>query len=139
MLVLWRSLNGSHKSTAQCNKGAESKRRWLVAEEARDVRSRAFSSYSQPLEMLTPFKYLGRLLSAADDDWPAVIHNLEKARTVWRRILRTLSSEGERPRVYEFFFKTVVQLMLLFGEETWVVTPRMGRVLGVSKTRWCSD
>ena len=54
-------------------------------------------------------------------------------------ILKTLSSEGERLRVYEFFFKTVVQLMLLFGEETWVVTPRMGRVLGVSKTRWCSD
>ena len=28
-----------------------------------------------------------------------------------------------------FFFKTVVQLVLLFGTETWVVTPCMVRVL----------
>ena len=29
-----------------------------------------------------------------------------------------------------FFFKSVVQAVLLFGSETWVATPRMGRVLG---------
>ena len=29
-----------------------------------------------------------------------------------------------------FFFKAVVQAVLLFGTETWVVTPHMGRVLG---------
>ena len=28
------------------------------------------------------------------------------------------------------FFKAVVQLVLIFGAETWVVTPRNGRVLG---------
>ena len=27
-------------------------------------------------------------------------------------------------------FKAIVQAVLLFGSETWVVTPRMGRVLG---------
>ena len=29
-----------------------------------------------------------------------------------------------------FFFKAVVQAVLLFGAETWVVTPRMGQFLG---------
>ena len=43
---------------------------------------------------------------------------------------RILSREGAEPRVYGFFFKTVLQVVLLFGSETWVVTPLMGRVLG---------
>ena len=41
-----------------------------------------------------------------------------------------LSRDGARPRVYIFFFIAVVQSVLLFGEETCVVTPCMGRVLG---------
>ena len=28
------------------------------------------------------------------------------------------------------FFKSVVQVILLFGYETWVLTPRMGQTLG---------
>ena len=54
----------------------------MAAEEARAVTSRAFSAYGRPLEMVPFFKYLGRVLLAADDDWPAVIQNLSKARTV---------------------------------------------------------
>ena len=38
---------------------------------------------------------------------------------------RILSREGERPRVFGFFFKSVVQSVLLFGVETWVLTPCM--------------
>ena len=40
MMVPWRSLNGSHKSTVHCKKGAERKRRSLAVEEARAVVSR---------------------------------------------------------------------------------------------------
>ena len=29
------------------------------------------------------FKYLGILLDRSDDDWPAVLHNIRKARQVW--------------------------------------------------------
>ena len=36
--------------------------------------------------------------------------------------------------MYEFFFKSVIQAVLLFGAETWVVTPHMGRVM-----RWFQD
>ena len=34
------------------------------------------------------------------------------------------------PRVYGFFFKAVVQAVLLFGLETWLFTPRMGKSTG---------
>ena len=64
-----------------------------------------------------------------DYDWPEVIRNLTKVRAVWRSMLRILSREGVRTRVPGFFFKAVVQLVLLFGAETWVVTTHMGRVL----------
>ena len=33
-------------------------------------------------------------------------------------------------RVSVFFLKAVIQSLLLFGDETWLVTLRMGRFLG---------
>ena len=35
MLVPWKALNGTHRRTAQCNRGAERKRRQLATEEER--------------------------------------------------------------------------------------------------------
>ena len=111
-------------------KGVECKRRQLALEEERAVNSRAFSPYGRPLEMMTSLRYLGRVILAADDDWTAVIRNLSKAHAVWRRMMRILSREEERPRVYRFFFKAVLQSVLLFCAKTWVVIPCMVRVLG---------
>ena len=132
MLVMWQSLNGMHRRTAHCKKGEEQKRRSLVAKEERAITPRSFSTYGRILEMTTSFRYLGRVISAADNNWPEVVRNLAKARAVWKRVARILIREGARPRVSVFFFKDVVQSVLLFGAETWVVNPRMGRVLGGS-------
>ena len=49
--------------------------------------------------MVLPFKYLGRVLSVADDEWPLVILNLTNVRAVWWRMSRILSREGVRPQV----------------------------------------
>ena len=40
-----------------------------------------------------------------------------------------LSREGEALRVYVFFFKSVVQAVMLFVTETWLVIPFMVQVL----------
>ena len=130
MLVPWRSLNGSHKHTSQCMPGAEPNQWSLAVEEERAVKSRAFSTYGSTLVMVPPFNYLGRVLLAVDDYWPAMIRILKKSRAVWKGMTRILIREGERPRVYGFFFKAVVQLVLLFVAEMRVVTPRTRRVLG---------
>ena len=74
----------------------------MAVEEAWAVTSREFSAYRIPLEMVFFIKYLGIVLSAADDDWPVVIRNLTKARAVWRRMSRILSREGKRLRVSDF-------------------------------------
>ena len=102
----------------------------MAEEEERSVTSRTFSAYGLPLEMVTSFRYLGRLISEADIDWLEMVLNMEKARTVWRRMTGILRRKGAGLQVYVFFFKAVVQSVLLLGAEKWVVTPNMGRVLG---------
>ena len=67
---------------------------------------------------MTSFIYLGKVLSAADDNFPAVVRNMEKSGAVLRWMLRTISREGVEPRVSEFFFKDVVQSVIIFSKET---------------------
>ena len=80
MLVLWRSLNGLHKDTAMCRSGAERKRRRLAEVEIRESTERAFEVYREQLESVPRFTYLGRVMTAGDDDWPSVSGNLATAR-----------------------------------------------------------
>ena len=89
--------------------------------------------------MGTSFKYLGRVISAPDYDWLEVIRNLEKARAVWRRIVRILIRDGVMPWVSRLLSKVVVQSVLLFGAETWVNPPAWDRSWGGSRTRWRGD
>ena len=104
-----------HQSTVQCKKAALQERCLLSAEDEREVTSRAFRAYGSPLDMMTSFKYLGQVISAADYDWPAVVGNLAKAREVWRSLTQILGREGAAPRVSGFLFKSVFQSVLTFG------------------------
>ena len=99
--------------------------------------SRVFSAYGPPIDIVTSFEYLGRVILAVQDDWLAVIQKLAKAWMVWRRMSSILSGEGERPWVSRFFFKAVIQSVFIFGAETWVVTPPVwDGSWRVSNTRW---
>ena len=84
---------------------------------------------------MTAFNYLGRLLTAGYDDWPAVLGNLIKVRKSWGRWSGILIREGGDPKVSGHFFKAVLQSVLLFGAETWVITPRMERALDILQLR----
>ena len=129
MLVPWKVLNGTHRHTAQCNRGAERKRQILAVEEEREVTVRTFRTYGRPLEMGKSFRYLGWVISEAENNWPEVVRNLSRSRAVWRRMAHILSREGAVPQLSGFFFKAVVQVVLLLGSETWVVTPYVGKAL----------
>ena len=129
MLVSWRSLNGRHKSTAVCRSGEERKRRRMEETEIRESTEMDFEVYGEQLKTAPSFKYLGRILTAGEDDWPAVAGNLRKARKSWGRLHRILRREGANKRVSGNFFKAVVQQLMLFGADTWVVAPRMERAL----------
>ena len=135
MLVPCKAPNETHRSTSQCTRGAERKRRRLAAEEEKEVTTRVFSAYGRPPEMVNSFKYLGQVISAADVNWPAVVKNLAQERKVWIRMSHILRREGAAPRVSIYIFKAVVQAVLIFGSETWVVTPHMVKALGGFQTQ----
>ena len=90
---------------------------------------RAFDAYGEPLENVTTFRYLGRVLTAGDNDWLEVVGNLGKAQKIWGRLSRILSREGVDLNVSGIFHKAVAQAVLLFRAETWFLTPRMERAL----------
>ena len=71
------------------------------------------------------YYYYYYVISAVYDDWPVVVGNIWKAKKSWGQLLRILSREGADPKVSGYFFKAVTQAVLLFGVDTWVITPRM--------------
>ena len=71
--------------------GAGRKIRRLAEEELREISEREFQAYGCPLENVMAFKYLGRVITVVDDDWPVLVGNLQKARKSWGRMLRILS------------------------------------------------
>ena len=81
------------------------------------------------------FKYMVRVLTAGDSDFPAVACNLQIARKTWGWLSRVLSREGANSKLSGHLFKTVAQAVFLFGAETWVLTPRMERALSIFQRR----
>ena len=53
------------------------------------------------------FRYLGRLFTAVDDDWIAVVGNPGKTRKSLGRLSRILNREVADPKVSSFFYKAV--------------------------------
>ena len=90
---------------------------------------RDFQAYVEPLDMVTLFKYLGRVMTAGINDWPEVVVNLRKARKSMARMTRILVWEGADLRVSRIFFKALVKAVLIFGSEMWVLNPRMEQAL----------
>ena len=94
MFVSYKALNSCHKTTDFCQQVAERKQRRLLEEEARSGAETLFTEYGIPLAQVTSFKYLGRVLTAADANWTVVVSNLRKARRKWAQLTRVLGREG---------------------------------------------
>ena len=72
-------------------------------------------------ENVTTFRYMGRYLDQTDDYWLSVWGNTMHVRSVWGRLGKLLRREGSEPKVLEIFYRLVVQTILLYGSETWVI------------------
>ena len=84
----------------------------------RKILESSFEAYGDPLENVTTFRYLGRVLKAVDNDWLAVVGNLGKARKSWGQLSRILIREGSDTKVLGIFYMAVAQAVFLFGAET---------------------
>ena len=60
----------------------------------RERLERDFQAYGEPLENVTAFGYLGRVTTLFDDDWPAVVGNLQKERKSWGEVVADFDTGG---------------------------------------------
>ena len=74
----------------------------------------SFTIDGDKIERVAQFRYLGRILDENDDDTHASSRQLARARTKWNRIGRVLRDETQSDGA-------IVQAILLYGSETWVV------------------
>ena len=97
-----------------CLKAWDRKFKRLASEEMRSGAEAALcQAYRCHLFMVSSFKYLGMVLTAADGDCTAVAYNLSKSKKQWAKMLRTLGREGENA-VSGLFYKSMVQPVLLY-------------------------
>ena len=74
------------------------------------------------LERVKVFWYLGRLLSQDDIDIQVMQSQLCKARGTWARVGQVLQRENAPPQVSDKLYNAIVQSVLLYGSEIWVLS-----------------
>ena len=72
--------------------------------ETRESIERAFEAYGAPIKNVTEFKYLGRVLTVGNDNWPALVGNLGMVRRSWGRLAQVLGREGADPKILWSFY-----------------------------------
>ena len=117
--------DSKHRSSKACMDGAAMIRQRGLVEAARKAREVTFTIYGQTLRNVETFKYLGRPMSSTDGDAAAVFRNISLARQKWARCSRILARDGATAAVSGMFYRAIVQTVLLFSSETWVVTPTL--------------
>ena len=71
-----------------------------------------------------------QILSASDNDWEAVIRNLQRERQKWTQLLLVMGTEGTDVRIQRMLYTTVVKAVIIYRLETRVMSPRIGKTLG---------
>jgi exonuclease III len=109
----------SHPLSDRCISGTERKRKRLQEIANVETQNTSFVVGETELEAVDSFRYLGRPLVADSSDWLAVNYNIKRARGRWAQVSRVLTKQQITPRTAGFFYKAVVQSVLLYGCETW--------------------
>jgi len=115
----------SHTRSQLCRAGVARYKARQDELQQRAARQVVFTINGNPIENVHSFRYLGRMVCDDDNDWLAVSTNLKKARARWSMISRILSRDGADSKTMGHFYKAIVQSVLLYGSETWVLTRRM--------------
>jgi hypothetical protein len=129
MFVTTQALARGHQTSESCRRMTASRVQQESLEAIRLASEVTFTAYGTALETVSCFPYLGRPLSCCDNDWPAIYRNLKKARGAWARLSHLLKRDGASPKVSGNFYKAVVQSVLLFGSESWVMSPAIYKAL----------
>jgi ssDNA-binding Zn-finger/Zn-ribbon topoisomerase 1 len=123
------ALNHRHLDSITCQRGAALQARREQARLLLEAKKVTITTDNHTIPQVPTFCYLGRVLASNNSDWPAIYKNLKKARVQWGLLSRPLIQTGVSPRYQGYFYKAVVQSVLLYGSESWTMTPQMLAVL----------
>ena len=132
--LLWYDQCGIHMQTARLFKHRQSAKCHKLTERRllqRDVEMEArcgemeFNLYGEEgdeiVDNVPTFRYLGRPLYQTDYYCPAVQRNIMRARPVWGRLGGLIRREGADTKALGIFYRAVVQAIILYGSETWIL------------------
>ena len=69
------------------------------------------------------------ILAANDDDLPAIQLNIQKACQHWGQVSHLLARDSASTHIMGYFYKAVIQAVLLYGAKTWVPSQHMHQLL----------
>ena len=81
------------------------------------------------VEGLAQFKYLVRPLDQIYDNCPAICQNIKRTRKAWGRPGNILGREEAYTQVTTMLYKELVQAILIFGSELWVMLSDIERTV----------
>jgi hypothetical protein len=120
-----------HQLSKQCQVGVERRRQREAAVTAALALCQQFTIQGNVLERVEVYKYLGLMMAQDDDDTQAVRAQLRKAHATWAWVGNVLRGKNTPPTVAAKFYLAIVQAILLYGSETWVISPQaMARLEG---------
>jgi Reverse transcriptase (RNA-dependent DNA polymerase) len=122
-----KNVNSSqHLNSEECKKYAEIRRNTYLDKCYAAAENVCFNINDEEIKKVNQFKYLGRILSDNDDDMIAIEKQLMKAKMVWGRIGKIIKKKtNANPKIMSIFYKVIIQSVLLYGSESWVLTDRM--------------
>ena len=122
-----------HQRTDRCNWATEMQLQRRNVEIAHKEGETKFILYDREedkfIEWVTQFKHLSNILGEMDSEGPAVHRNIRKTRKVWRRLGNLLVQEGADSRVSALLYRAVIQAVLMFGSEYWVLSDATMQVM----------
>ena len=107
-----------HRATQVCARQAATRRNYFQTKRQQEARAVEFTVAGEAIERVPEFRYLGRILTNNDDDNQAAARQLARAQQKWGRFSRVLTAESTSAKTRGYFYKAIVQAVLLYGSET---------------------
>ena len=91
------AINRGHRDNKWCRSGTAQRHKDHLLATRRLAQEMTIRALGSDLEKLPVFKYLGRVMSCSNSDWPTLYKNVQKARAQWGLIARPLIRTGATP------------------------------------------
>jgi hypothetical protein len=124
--ILQKNVGVTHQSSKHCIKWTKQKtEREMDIVNKTTIANIVFTINGIPLKQVNEFKYLGWVLERSDNDWPAINRNVKRARMAWGQLSKMLTVEIADTKAMATIYEAVVQAVLLYGAESWVLMAAM--------------